>query len=296
MRMKDYIGLGRFFTGRAMAAAGKGEEAGGSYRDLLMREFGEGYSEITKSFDLLGNIAIIDADKKSAKRIARILMATHRRVETVLRKEGAVEGRYRIRKYSFVAGKRNYVARYTENGATFVFDVRKTFFSPRLAYERKRIVDMAKDGENVVVMFAGVGPFAIEIAKRNRNSSVVAIELNKDSHAYMKDNIRLNKTPNVIPILGDASRPGRKYQGFADRIIMPLPMDSFRFMGAALKMARKGCTVHYYALSESDGRDEIARLRKFVSGKGRRFVLVGKREARPYSARSSEMAIDFTVR
>ena len=195
-----------------------------SYRELLLDKIGvKKYREVAKGFDILGNIAIIDADKDTAREVARIIIDTHKNVETVLRKAGAVKGKYRTRKYAFVLGKRNYIARYNENACSFVFDVRKTFFSSRLAYERKRVSDLSKDGEKVVVMFAGVGPFAIEIARRNKKSEVVAIELNKNAYKYMLENIRLNKTGNVSPVLGNAASPSRKYKGFADRIIMPLP-------------------------------------------------------------------------
>lgn len=267
-----------------------------SYRELLLAEVGrKRYSEITKSYDLLGNIAIIDADRELAKKIAAIIIKTHKNVETVLRKAGAVAGRYRIRKYAFVLGKRGYIARYNENGASFTFDVRKTFFSPRLAYERKRIVDLSKDGEKVVVMFAGVGPFAIEIAKKNRKSGVVAIELNKESYKYMLENIRINKVGNVMPVLADASRPPKGYANSADRIIMPLPADSYRFLGSAFRMAGDKCVIHYYTFSNDNGKAETAKLRRFAERRGRRFRLISKRVARPYSAKTSEMALDFEI-
>ena len=41
--------------------------------------------------------------------------------------------------------------------------------------------------------FAGVGPFAIEIAKSHPRASVLAIELNPSAYGYMLKNIRLNK-------------------------------------------------------------------------------------------------------
>lgn len=267
-----------------------------SYRELLIREIGEKkYAEIAKGFDVLGNIATIDADRTVAKKVGKIIMDTHSGVETVLGKGSPVRGKYRTRKYFFVLGKRNYVAHYNENGASFVFDVRKVYFSPRLAFERKRVTDLVKDGENVVVMFSGIAPFAVEIAKKNKRSKVVAIELNRAGHKYALENIKLNKTGNVIPILCDAKKPPKKYLNFADRIIMPLPTDSYSFIGPAFKMAKKKCVIHYYAFVEDDGAHEIERLMDFSKKNGRKFKVIGKRVVRPYSSRISEMCIDFQL-
>lgn len=267
-----------------------------SYRELLVAKIGEKkYREISKGFDVLGNIAIIDVDRSVAGKVAKIVMDTHKSVETVLRKGGPVSGRYRTRKYIFVLGKKNYMARYNENEASFVFDVRKVYFSSRLAYERKRIADLSKDGEHVVVMFAGIGPFAIEIAKKNKRSEVIAIELNRLGYKYAVENIRINKTSNVIPILGDAARPPTKYKNFADRIIMPLPMDSYRFLGPAFAMAGRRCVLHYYSFVDDGGDEEIAKVKKFAGRHGRRFRLLGKRTVRPYSAKTTEIVLDFEI-
>ncbi len=278
---------------RAEAERRKGK----GYRELLLKAVGKKrYESIAKGYDLLGNIAIIDADRVTAAKVARIIMGMHRQVETVLRKEGAVKGRYRTRKYEFVLGKRNYMARYNENGASFSFDVRKTFFSPRLAYERKRVVELSEDGEKVIVMFAGVGPFAIEIGKKNKNSVVVAIELNKASYRYMKGNIVANGAFNVVPVLGDAAIPLRSYMDFADRIVMPFPSDPYRFAKAAFAMAGRRCIIHYYVFAEDGGVGETDRLKELAAEEDRGFRLIGRRVARPYSARISEIAIDFELK
>jgi tRNA G26 N,N-dimethylase Trm1 len=65
---------------------------------------------------------------------------------------------------------------------------------------------VADDG-TVLVMFSGVGPFAICVAKRQATASCIAIEFNPDGYRYCIENIRLNKVVDrVTPILGDAER------------------------------------------------------------------------------------------
>ena len=231
-----------------------------------------------------------------AKKVAGAIMRTNRSIRTVLRKGGAVKGRYRTRKFHFVAGRKNYIANYRENGCTFRFDVRTAFFSARLAYERKRIAGLAKGGEKVVVMFSGVGPFAIEIAKAHGTCRVVAIELNKEAHKAALENKRLNRIDNVALVQGDVKKLAPEYKGFADRIVMPLPKGASKFLAEALLVAKDSCVVHYYAFCRADREKEtVERIRKFVESRGRKFRLIGKRTVRPYSSKEIEIVVDFLM-
>ncbi|MDE1851261.1 MAG: hypothetical protein KGH69_01050 [Candidatus Micrarchaeota archaeon] len=268
-----------------------------SYREELKRAFGSRYDDITKSYDILGNIAIVEGTRTDARKKARIIMGINRNVRTVVRKMGAVSGKYRTRGYEYVAGEKSFVATYRENNCVFRFDIRKTFFSSRLSFERDRITRLSRDGERVIVMFAGMGPFAIELARKNRGSKIVAMELNRDSYRYMLDNIALNKVQNVVPELGDVKELVEKHRRFADRIIMPLPMESHKYLGAVNSAAAKGCVVHYYAFGDIDSpykKPEEA-LKSFFAKKRRRFKVVGRRVVRPYSAMESEVVIDFEL-
>jgi tRNA (guanine37-N1)-methyltransferase len=266
---------------------------GKSYSELL-RKVWDADPRAAKGYDILGDIAIIDVSLSQAKKVAAAVLGTNASVRTVLRKGGAVKGRFRTRKFYFVAGRRNYVATYRENGCEFRFDVRKSFFSTRLAYERKRLTGLIKDGENVVVMFSGVGPFAIEIAKAHRDCRVVAIELNKEAHNAAIGNRKLNKVDNVDLVQGDVKKLAPKYKGFADRIIMPLPKGASKFLGEALLVAKGRCVIHYYAFCRADRENEtVEGIKKFVESRGRRFRLLKKRTVRPYSAREVEIVVDF---
>ncbi|MHB1829812.1 MAG: class I SAM-dependent methyltransferase [Candidatus Micrarchaeaceae archaeon] len=287
--------------GRDMALADKAFARAGSaknYRELLAEKLGAGYDKATKSYDIIGDIAIIDAeDMAVAKVMAAILMGINRNVSTVLAKGGPVKGRYRIRDYIYIAGRRRYSTIYKENGASFAIDVRKAFFSSRLAFERERINKLVGTGENVVVMFAGAGPFAVEIAKRHRDSRVVAIELNKEAYRYMVQNIKLNKAENVTAELGDVKKVAKKYRRFADRIIMPLPESSREFLGSVVLVARRGCVVHYYAFGERESafKDCVSELREFFRKARVPFRVVSKKIVRPYSASRIEVCIDFRI-
>lgn len=245
-------------------------------------------------YELYGSIAVIESDAKSARAVGKSLMLSNKNIKTVLRKGSAVSGKYRTRKFLYVAGERKFIANYKENGCVFRFDIRKVFFSTKLAYERKRVSGLVRNGERVIVMFAGVGPFAIEIAKPHDKCKVVAIELNSVACRNMRENIKLNKTPNVIVEQGDVTRFAARYARFADRIVMPLPKESSVFLPAALRMSRKNCTIHYYTFCQTGkASSAIARLEELVAGRKRGFKLQAHRAVRPYSARDEEIVIDF---
>jgi tRNA (guanine37-N1)-methyltransferase len=265
-----------------------------SYPELMRRVWDADPDAARKGYEALGGIAVIDASPSVAKEVAAAILRTNPSIRTVLRKAGAVKGRYRTRKFRYVTGERNYVADYRENNCVFRFDVRTAFFSTRLAYERKRIAGLVKGGENVVVMFSGVGPFAIEIAKARSTCRVVAIELNKEAHLAAVENKRLNRADNVTLVQGDVRRLAPKYKGFADRIVMPLPKDASKFLGEAMLVAKDRCVVHYYTFCRSDKEEEtLGKIRKYIESRGRAFRLLRKRTVRPYSPTEIEIVVDF---
>ena len=268
------------------------------YRKSLMSALGSSYEKAVKSYDLFGNIAVIDAEPQVALKMSKVILSTNKNVETVLRKGGAVSGVYRTRKHAYVAGKRNYIATYKENGCTFVFDVRKVFFSTRLAYERDRISKLVKSKENVIVMFAGAGPFAIEIAKRQPKANVIAMELNPYGCTAMRSNIKLNKTDNVSAERGDVAKLSSKHPRFANRVIMPLPKTAFEYLKDVAKVAANSCVMHYYAFGQSDSvfETESKRVVSFFTKAGFSARVLNKRVVRPYSSREVEICLDVSLK
>ncbi len=255
----------------------------------------------TNSYDVLGNIAIVEIREPGIKKeeitdFANHIMKINKSIKTILMKEGPVEGIYRIRKVGYIAGKKTYIARYIENHCLFTFDVRKTFFSVRLSYERTRIMKQVKEGENIVVMFAGIGPFAIEIAKAKPHTDIIAIEINPYAYKQMVYNIKINKTGNVIPILGDVKKVYIKFKGFADRIVMPLPKISTDFLDEVLFVAKDECIVHLYSFVDIDNFDSVIdKIKKHAKENGYKVVILFKRKVRGYSVKEEEIVIDYKI-
>ncbi len=61
-------------------------------------------------------------------------------------------------------------------------------------------------------MFAGVGPFAIPIAKSKR-AKVYAIDINPEAVELLKKNVRLNRVSGVYPIVGAPREVVKKGSG-----------------------------------------------------------------------------------
>jgi len=209
-------------------------------------------AKIYKSFDIIGDIAIVRTTSKTRKYatvIADAIMTVHRNVKTVLAQTGSVHGDFRLRKLEFLSGENKTVTRHKEFECLFSVDVEKCYFSPRLVYERMRIAKLVKDGELVLNMFAGVGCFSIIAAKYSRAKRSYSIDVNPVAFEFMKENIRLNKVyGRVIPIEADARDIiAKRLSCVADRILMPLPEKALEFLPhALLALKSSGGWIHYY--------------------------------------------------
>jgi tRNA (guanine37-N1)-methyltransferase len=217
--------------------------------------------------DFVGDIAItevppeLDSYKKT---IGETILKTHKNVRTVLAKAGAVGGTYRLREFSVIAGQQRTETVHREFGCLYSVDVAKAYFSPRLSYEHKRVASLVKEGETVLDMFAGVGPFAILIAKTHQNVKVYAIDANPHAFEYLKRNIRLNRAlSKVHPFLGDARRVvNDNVRGVADRVIMNLPEKAVAFVDIACKALNPfGGTIHFYSFVNASDPAESSKLR-----------------------------------
>lgn len=270
--------------------AEKREQMPDNLKQALARTLsGDELQSITTSFDIIGDIAILEIPGELQEKeyeIADALLKIQKNVKCVFKKLGAMEGKFRIRRLQHLGGENRTETLYKEHGCQFKLDVSKVYFSVRLSHERGRIADLVKPNEKILVLFAGVGPFAIVIAKKHPDAEVTAVELNPDAVRYMKENIKLNRCSNVIAVEGDAA--DFQETGF-DRIIMPLPHSAYEFMDTAKRAAKEGAVIHYYCIAGSD--DPEGNALKKIDASGLR--LVSSRIARPYSADLVQVVLDL---
>ena len=272
------------------------------FSELLAERFGEEMAKgVLSSYDVVGDIAIVQVPKELGEHegeVGKLLLQGDRKVKVVMNKKGGRTGEFRITPLSHLAGEKRSETTYAENGVRMKLDVAKVYFSPRLGTERKRLVEETNSGEKVLVLFAGVGPFALEIGKAHPSCKVVGVELNPDAVDYFEENIRFNKLDNVEVELGDAKKAvAEKFAGWADRVIMPLPMGAEKFLDAAFLAAKPGCIVHFYKMVERERGLENAKKEIDQAGKkaGRKVEFHFEKEVRPYSVSSMQIVIDFRV-
>ena len=273
------------------------------FRELLAERFGEEMAKgVLSSYDVVGDIAIIRIPEElsgNGEKVGKLLLEGDKKVRVVLKKAGGREGEFRVTKLEHLAGEERTETEYLENGVRMRLDVSKVYFSPRLSNERKRITWKVKEGEKVLILFAGVGPFALEVGKAHPSAQVVGVELNPDAVRYFEENIQLNKLGNVEAVLGDANEVvEEKFRGWADRIAMPLPKGALEFLDAAFAAANEGCVVHFYSMVEkTEGTGEIKeKIMEAAEKAGREVEFIFEKEVRPYSASTVQAVIDFRVR
>lgn len=224
-------------------------------------------ASLPQAIDFVGDIAVVDVPpelENYEKVVGEAIMVTNKQVNTVLAKAGAVNGVYRVRKFKAIAGLEKTKTTYKEHGCLYHMDLAKVYFSPRLSYEHDRVASQVKNGETVIDMFAGVGPFSILSAKRLKNVKVYAIDLNPEAIHYLKKNVMVNSVVSrVMPILGDARKVIKEELiRVADRVIMNLPEKAIEYIDAACAAIKPcGGVLHYYEFTDESKPLEAAKKR-----------------------------------
>lgn len=214
---------------------------------------GEELGRVKRSFDVIGSVAVLEIElpREKEKLVAEAMLAAFPSLKTVCKKAGTIEDEFRVRPVKVLAGDGTETL-YMEHGCRMRLDVGKVYFSPRLSTERLRVAKQVAPGERVLVMFAGVGPYALLIAKSQPEARVWAVEKNPEGVKYLKENIVLNGLEGrVEAILGDVREVvpglGMKF----DRIVMPLPKGAGDFLDVAFAALKNGGIVHFYGFGKT---------------------------------------------
>ena len=262
-------------------------------------------TSLPKSMDIIGAVAVVEIppELEEVKRlVGEAVLKVNRNIHTVLAKVSPVTGETRVRDYETIAGKEDTETSYKEYGCTYILDPRRVYFSPRLSQERMRVAQGVHNGEVILDMFAGVGPFSILIAKTRRNVTVYAADINPHAVAYLTKNIALNRAENsVVPLLGDVKEiVERSLTGRVDRTIMNLPDRASEYLATAcLALRPEGGIIHHYSFQH--GVDVLDRAREEVTTEveaaGRKVVDVkALRRVRETAPNTWQTAVDALVR
>ncbi|MFW5847154.1 MAG: RsmD family RNA methyltransferase [Nanoarchaeota archaeon] len=280
--------------------------------------------KIQRSFDLLGNIALVKfsdskkLSKKQKKDFAKKILKEHKSVETILEKTKEFSGKLRTMKTSWLLGEKNKEVLYKENNCEFRFNIDTSYFSPRLSNDRKEITEKISmlPGKNklILVMFAGVGPYSIEIAKNSKGiSKVVSNELNNKANEYSQKNSIRNKVEDKIEFCnGDIKKKAeelkKKYSKGFDIIVMPRPNIEEDFIKEGLLLSKKLSLFEKFILREkptrifyhSFGREEemkkqIKNLKKKSKKFGRKLKIIDIKKVGDIAPYKFRFRLEFEV-
>jgi tRNA (guanine37-N1)-methyltransferase len=266
-----------------------------SLKDALAGELSDDELKILQSsYNVVGDIAVLElAPSLLAKKklIGEALLKTFQSIKVAALKTMMVSGEYRVPGIEVLAGEDRTETQHREHGCVYKLDVAHAYFSPRLGHERMRVAEEIRDGERVLVMFAGVGPYAILAAKKAK-AEVTAVELNPKAVEYMRWNVLRNKVK--VDVVGGDVRAAVPALGQFDRIIMPLPKQADTFLDVALEALKKGGTIHYYTFAHNT-LEATGHLAETVGSLGHRVRILKAVPCGSYSPCMDRICVDFMV-
>ena len=217
-----------------------------SFKKKLANATGLAERVLPSSYQIIGTVLLLklakiksfDEKRKIASAIINLLPYIKTVCEII-----KVEREFRIPKIRKLAGNGT-VTTHKEHEILYKLDASKIMFSKGNLNERQRLIRQVKKNEIIVDMFSGIGYFSLGLAKNARK--IYAIEKNPVAFRYLKENIKLNKTKNIIPILGDNRKISKNLTGKADRIIMGYFPNTEKFLPSAITMLKKKGIIYFH--------------------------------------------------
>lgn len=257
----------------------------------------EQMKNLIRGFDIIGSIVVIeilDEFKNLEKEIALAILKIHPNIKTICKRVGKHSTKFRTLPVEVIAGEKNLETIYTEHGVRMKVRVGDVYFSPRLGTERLRIADLVQDNEEIACLFAGVGPFALVIAK-NKPCKIHAVEFNPIGVDLMTENLGLNKLKGqVLPILGDIDDVSLP---LCDRVLMLAPKQAQDHLEKAFSITKPGGVIHFYQFANDVDpfTAAISKAEAVAKKLGKKIEVLHKQIVLPHSPRVSHVCIDFKV-
>ncbi|WP_336134009.1 class I SAM-dependent methyltransferase [Natronomonas amylolytica] len=247
------------------------------------------------SYERLGEIAIIDEDDaERAREMADAIAASDLPLETVVNRASPIEGELRIRDWDLLVGDSTETV-HREYGCEFAVDIAEMYFSPRLATERRRVVEQVEADEHFFDMFAGVGPFVIPAAKRG--ADCVGVDLNESAIEYLRRNAERNGVAERVTAIHGDVREVSGYDDWADRLVMNLPHSADEFLETAVELAGDDCLLHFYDIQhESDPFGPGERAIREAAEPEYEVTVETRHEVRSYAPHELNVCLDVRLR
>jgi tRNA (guanine37-N1)-methyltransferase len=209
-------------------------------------------NEIPSGFHIIGDIAVISLPphlNEYRSFVAGAILLRHHNIRTVVSKNPIPRGEFRVAGMELVAGTRTTTV-CREYGFSYRLDIARSFYSSKLASERRRVWMQVGKDERVLVPFSGVGPYAIPPAKRG--AWVTAIEKNPDACHFFRENASRNRVKShVLLIEGDVEETIPSLAPGFDRAIIPAPYGCDHALSLVMPLVRQGGILHFYTFKHA---------------------------------------------
>jgi tRNA wybutosine-synthesizing protein 2 len=267
----------------------------------LLRERGWSEDEVDRapgSWAVVGSVVLVrfgDCERREA--VGEALLELHGDADTVLDRSG-IDGAHREPSVEVVAGEGDTETVHVEHGTSYALDLAEVMFSPGNKAERARMGEVAGEGEAVLDMFAGVGYFALPMARAG--ARVTAVERNPAAFRYLLENASLNEvTDRLEPYRGDCRDVVDRLAAdgpVADRVVMGY-YDAPDYLGTAVPAVRPGGTLHLHAaVPEAELWDRpLDALEAAAAGADRTVAVRDRRVVKSHSEGVDHVVVDATV-
>ncbi|KJE88757.1 tRNA methyltransferase Trm5 [Capsaspora owczarzaki ATCC 30864] len=184
------------------------------------------------SFEQVGHVAhynLRDEHLPYKTVVGQATMLKFPRLRTIVNKTHNIDNTFRFFQMELLAGDNDFNVEVKESGCIFRFDFSRVYFNSRLQQEHWRIIQGCPAPNVACDMMAGVGPFAIPIAKQK--CVVYANDLNPVAFESLLVNAKANKVAHLVHA---SNQDGRKFvRDLAVRILAshlsgkPNPLPAF---------------------------------------------------------------------
>jgi len=208
--------------------------------------------KLSDRFHVIGNIAILSLVPELLaykKEIAGAVLSSGKSIHTVLNKTSKLQGERRVAGFELLAGVGNTVTTHKEFGFLYRLDVASVFFNSHLGYERMRVAAKVVAGEDVLLPFSGVGPFAIPLAASGAH--VLALEKSREACLYLAENAWRNRVDKNIAIVNaDAFNMAKLIRKDFHRAVIPAPYGADGILETVLPLVKSEGRLHFYTFKK----------------------------------------------
>eukprot|EP00392_Amoebophrya_sp_AT5.2_P006856 g6868.t1 len=226
---------------------------------------------IPSSFETVGHLAHLnlhdDTQLRYRYEIGRILLDKNPSLRSVYMKTSTLKNEFRTFPMALLAGADCTLCEVKEDGLRLRLDFRKVYWNSRLSQERQRLLQTIQKAQRqnkkivLLDMFAGVGAFAILVARDVPSARVLANDLNPESVKWMRENAERNLglgkakgtqgAQNIVPNFVASNDDARDFarQNVANvldadevHVVMNLPELAIEFLDVFRGLLARGST------------------------------------------------------